>query len=188
MEDINHQKPKKIGRPSGYTKEIGHGICTQLAEGKSLRTIIKGMSGVSMSMVMRWLNDERFREFREQYARAREMQAEVMADEIMDISDEDPMEELTTKAGKIVKRDSAGVNRNRLRVDARKWIASKLLPKKYGDRLDIDLGVDSLAAMLDRVNEDEEKERKKIHNKISGNLSIEPIDVEAIKVEDKTSD
>ena len=135
MNDLSNQEPKKVGRPSGYTKEIGWYICTQLSEGKSLRNILNGMTGVSMSMVMRWLNDERYREFREQYTRAREAQAEIMADEIKDIADDDPMEEWMTKAGKVVRRDSAGVNRNRLRVDARKWVAAKLLPKKYGDHL-----------------------------------------------------
>lgn len=191
MNDLSNQEPKKVGRPSGYTKEIGWYICTQLSEGKSLRNILNGMTGVSMSMVMRWLNDERYREFREQYTRAREAQAEIMADEIKDIADDDPMEEWMTKAGKVVRRDSAGVNRNRLRVDARKWVAAKLLPKKYGDHLNVGLGVLDWGQVLDGMRakraEKEAKENNKIgdNHDLPGETSGTTIDVEAIKVEDQ---
>ena len=57
-------------------------------------------------------------EFAEQYARAREVQAETLADEIVSIADED-----------------GDPQRQRLRVDARKWVASKLKPKRYGDKV-----------------------------------------------------
>jgi hypothetical protein len=53
----------------------------------------------------------------------------------MEIGDETPMMVITDEDGKVTKRmDPAGINRNRLRVDARKWIAAKLKPRKYGDR------------------------------------------------------
>lgn len=76
------------------------------------------------STVYRWLADKP--EFRELYARAREDQADTLADEIIDIADQ--------KDGEADTPDS--VNRARLRVDARKWIASKLKPKRYGDKID----------------------------------------------------
>ena len=70
------------------------------------------------STIYLWLLDNP--EFSEKYARAREIQAEVYADEIIHISDE-------------VKPDAAEVAKARLQTDNRKWIASKLRPKKYGD-------------------------------------------------------
>jgi hypothetical protein len=67
-------------------------------------------------------------EYIKQYARSKEEQADTMADEIIEIANEP------------VKNDSSAVNRNRLRVDTLKWIASKLKPKKYGDDLDTGKG------------------------------------------------
>ena len=73
-------------------------------------------------------------DFMDQYARAREAQAEARADEIVDIADDGSGDFTTDKDGKeIVSHEN--VQRSRLRVDARKWVAAKLLPKKYGDRL-----------------------------------------------------
>jgi hypothetical protein len=78
-----------------------------------------------MSMVFRWLANEDNAEFRDQYARAREAQADKYADELVDIADEGKSED---------------ANIIRLRMDARKWAASKLAPKKYGERLDLNHG------------------------------------------------
>ena len=83
--------------------------------------------------VFRWLESDK--DFREQYARAKEMQIELLADEIIQIADK-------ARRGKRVKDTPRGkevvigdmVERSRLQVDARKWVASKLLPKKYGDK------------------------------------------------------
>jgi hypothetical protein len=86
-----------------------------------------------VSTVYRWLLKEK--EFCDMYARAREDQSDTLADQIMDIGDEVPMMVITDEDGKVTKRmDPAGINRNRLRVDARKWVAAKLKPRKYGDR------------------------------------------------------
>lgn len=92
----------------------------------------------SKSVVMAWLWDGKHKEFQDRYALAREQQAETLADEIVDISDENPISERYDKEGNSVGTmvDSAGINRNRLRVDARKWVAAKLLPKRYGEKAD----------------------------------------------------
>ena len=119
-----------MARPSKYTKAIANKICQHIASGKSLRSYCKIKGNPSMSMVMRWLFDEDKTEFREQYAHAREAQAEVWADEIIDIADE--CEKDADPDGKI---NHENINRSRLRVDSRKWVASKLLSKKYGDKI-----------------------------------------------------
>ena len=73
----------------------------------------------------------------EMYARARQERADLLADEIVDIADEDctvvEVEDCLTTVGII----TALVNRNKLRVDARKWVASKLKPRVYGDKLEL---------------------------------------------------
>lgn len=117
------------GRPSDYTQEIADEICTRLANGESLRAICGSDRDdflPAMGTVFRWLADPDNVTFREQYARAREVQAETMADEIVAIAD---------GSGSLEEKVALSA-RDRLRVDSRKWVASKLLPKKYGDKVE----------------------------------------------------
>jgi hypothetical protein len=87
----------------------------------------------AVSSVYLWLLKNKV--FSDLYTRAREDQSDTLADQIMEIGDEIPMMVITDEDGKVTKRmDPAGINRNRLRVDARKWVAAKLKPRKYGDR------------------------------------------------------
>ncbi len=127
-------KKTKKGRPSLYTEALAAKICQRLAEGKSLRSICRDDAMPAISTVMGWLFDGDHDEFSEQYARAREAQAEVRADEIVDIADDDTNDFTADKDGKLV-ADHEHIQRSRLRVDSRKWIAAKLLPKRYGDTL-----------------------------------------------------
>jgi len=127
-------KRRKVGRPSLYTEALATEICRRLAEGESLRAICADKAMPAISTVMGWLFDGNHDEFLEQYARAREAQAEIRADEIVDIADDDTNDFTADKEGKLV-ANSEHIQRSRLRVDARKWIAAKLLPKRYGDKV-----------------------------------------------------
>lgn len=128
---------KPTGRPSDFTPEIANEICERLAKGESLRTICAGdahTEGAFMpgrSTVMRWLNENE--DFRDQYAHAREVQADHYAEEIISIADcTDVSPNPFDGPGVPAVRDP---QRDRLRIDARKWYASKLAPKKYGDKV-----------------------------------------------------
>lgn len=114
----------KGGQPTKYTQEIGDKICAQIALGKSLAKITSE-NDFCMTSIFNWLRTNE--EFLKNYTRAKEEQAEVFAEQIVDIAD-DKIERDAN--GRI---DSGAVNHARLRVDARKWVASKLKPKKYGD-------------------------------------------------------
>ncbi len=118
-------KKAKNGRPSLYTEALAAKICLRLAEGESLRSICADKAMPGLSTVMGWLFDGKHEGFPEQYARAREAQAELRADEITDIADG------------VEHGASEAVQAARLRIDARKWIAAKLLPKRYGDKLNL---------------------------------------------------
>jgi hypothetical protein len=118
------------GRPTTYTNETADKICERLADGESLRRICSGEDMPNKATVFRWLAANEI--FRDQYARAREAQAEALADEIIDIADEGLNDSYTDKDGN-VRTDHDVIARSRLRVDARKWVASKLKPKVYGD-------------------------------------------------------
>lgn len=127
----------KIGRPSDYTPELADLICAELSEGRSLRSVCQDENMPNKATVFRWLrtNDS----FRDQYARAKEEAADSMADEINEIADDgtnDWMERLDNDAKPIGwQLNGEHVQRSKLRIDARKWVASKLKPKAYGDRV-----------------------------------------------------
>jgi transposase-like protein len=120
------------GRPSTFTQEIAASICERLSAGESLRAICRDESMPAQSTVFLWLS--KHREFSEQYARARETQADAMAEEILDIADDDSGDRIEANEG-AERLNSEFVQRSRLRVDTRKWLMSKLAPKKYGDKI-----------------------------------------------------
>jgi hypothetical protein len=129
-------KGKKMGRPTIFTKELGNLICFRIAEGESLRQIVRTEGMPDRSAIYDWLL--RHSNFADQYTRAREEQAETLADEIIAIADESPeIEQIKDKHGNILdlKIDSGYVAYQKQRIEARKWTAMKLKPKKYGDRL-----------------------------------------------------
>lgn len=107
---------KQMARPSIFTEDLAAEICKRLSSGQSLRKICSENDMPNISTVMDWL--QRNETFSAQYTRAREAQAETLADQIVDLVDE---EDDPAKA--------------RVRMDARKWFASKVAPKKYGDKI-----------------------------------------------------
>ena len=129
--------PKAIrGAPTTFTKHIADVICIRISEGESLRKILKDEGMPPQSVVYEWLL--RHPAFAEQYTRAREEQADTLADEIIAIADESPQTvEVRDRDGNVldIKIDSGYVNYQRQRIDARKWTAMKLKPKKYGERV-----------------------------------------------------
>jgi hypothetical protein len=123
-----------MGRPSSFTQEIADSICERLIGGESLRTICLDDDLPSATTVFRWLANDEYAAFREQYTRAREGQAERLAEEILSIADDGSSDWTVNEKGSEVLNAEA-VARSRLRVDARKWLAGKLAPKKYGDKV-----------------------------------------------------
>ena len=125
---------RKPGRPTIYSDERAAAICTRLAEGESLRTICAKDDMPDKATVLRWLLDGEHDWFLEQYARAREAQADHLADEILDIADDGRNDWTKNETGKSLV-DHEHVARSRLRVDTRRWLMARMAPKKYGDRL-----------------------------------------------------
>lgn len=104
-----------------YTEEMGTLICERIADGESLRAICSDESMPSRTTVRNWLIENGV--FASQYARAREEQAEAFAAQIVEIADD----------------EATPADSRRIKVDARKWIASKLRPRVYGDRTTTEL-------------------------------------------------
>lgn len=106
------------GRPSTYSDEIADQICDEIIRGASLYRLCERDGFPGERTVYQWLDKNP--EFAQKYMRARELQQDREADKIVDIADA-----------------AEDANLARLQIDARKWRASKLAPKKYGDRLDL---------------------------------------------------
>ena len=137
--------PKTTGRPTTFNQKTADLICMMLSEGMSLRQILKADTVGALpaqSTVYEWLI--RHPLFAEQYARAREEQADTNADEILEIADERPPEFKDDKGR--VYLDQTYIQWQKNRIEARKWTAMKLKPKKYGDRVALE-GVEGGAAI-----------------------------------------
>lgn len=121
-----------MGRPSDYSQELADRICSELADGLSMRTICKADDMPDKSTVFRWIRTNE--EFRNQYTRAKEESADALTDEMLDIADDASNDWMERDDGRL---DYNGdhIQRSRLRIETRKWIASKLKPKKYGDKV-----------------------------------------------------
>lgn len=139
---------RKVGAPSMYSEELAQEICAHIANCVSLRAIAAMEGMPTTATIMSWLADGSKPEFLEQYARAREAQADKMAEDILAIADEECTMVRADKHGSKdddgegnteVVFDSTAVARNKLRVDARKWLASKMAPKKYGEKVHTEL-------------------------------------------------
>lgn len=131
-------------RPT-YSPAIAEEICRRLAEGEGLRAICRDEHMPTESTVRGWYVDD-YQGFAAQYARARDIGLEVMAEETIEIADDSGLDVVMTENGP--RPDGEAINRAKLRVDTRKWLLSKLAPKRYGDRLQVDATV-SVEAMDD---------------------------------------
>jgi hypothetical protein len=126
--------PKKNGRPYLYSEKITDAICERLAKGDSLADICREVAMPTATSVYHWLNIHPG--FSEKYARARVVQADVLFDQIIKIADTPVIGIKTiTKPTGTETTEGDMIEHRRLQVDARKWVASKLAPKKYGEKV-----------------------------------------------------
>ena len=133
----------KRTRKSAYNKATAmEVICALIARGKSLVQITSSdIPGIpKYEAVMKWLREDDQTDdkiYVKMYARAREDAADFLADEIIAIADDSSDDELFTDEGKRI-CNAEFIQRSRLRVDARKWVAAKLKPRKYGEKIELD--------------------------------------------------
>ena len=145
------------GRPSDYSEEKTDAICIRLAMGESLKRICEDADMPSQPTVYAWLL--KHEEFLKKYARAREMQSETGVDEILEIADDGTNDWMERKNadGAVIgwQENGEALRRSQLRIDARKWMAGKLRPKVYGDKLTNEhTGADGAALVFSTIYED----------------------------------
>lgn len=120
------------GRPRVMTEEQKQAVCDWLSGGGSLRKLAEAdPSMVDLTTIFRELSTDN--DFYQRYSRAREAQMEMMAEDIIEISDNAERDILPGPNGPVVNYEH--IARSKLRVDSRKWLMSKLAPKRYGDKL-----------------------------------------------------
>lgn len=146
---------KPLGRPTLFTEELGDEICAEIMSGKSLVRILEKEGMPDARSVYRWLREHEA--FCRNYEKAKEDQADYFVEDILKIADE---------------ADATNVQVARLRVDTRKWAASKFKPKKYGDR------VLQENQALDKDGKPADQPKTEVTNLVLAKLSNE--DLEAI--------
>ena len=115
-----------MGRPSKRTPELIDEICARIVEGRSLISISKDEDMPDHSTIWRWIHAEE--EFRDRYARAIQTRAINHAEEISETIQQVKRGEIPPDVGRVV-------------VDGMKWVASRLLPKVYGDKQIVEANV-----------------------------------------------
>jgi hypothetical protein len=124
-----------------FNQETADSICARLCNGESLREICRSEGMPDKATVMRWLHAQP--SFRDQYARAKETGIESIAEDILDIADDarnDWMKRNGADEEAAWVFNGEAARRSQIRIDSRKWLLSKLAPKKYGDKLDLNHG------------------------------------------------
>ena len=137
------QPKRKRGNQTLYTEEVAFEVCERLARGEPLIQMCRTSPHLpNRNTILGWVADNR-EGFAGRYVRARELGIDAIAEEIIDISD-DASNDWMKREGK--DEESPGyiqngehVQRSRLRVDARKWLLSKWMPQKYGDRSSVEM-------------------------------------------------
>lgn len=159
-----------MGRPSEFIQSVADEICIKIATSNKgiYRICADNEQFPDKSTIFRWLADPKYKEFQDQYACAKRAQAEFLAEEMIEIADDSSNDTMTIRKGniEIEVENKEWVNRSRLKVDTRKWIASKLFPKKYGDKTDITSGdqpiqnnisLEALALIAQKLNAKKEE-------------------------------
>jgi Bacteriophage Sf6, terminase small subunit-like len=128
--------PAKRGRPTLYSEQWAKKFCALVAQGKSVAEVCRRRDQPSEQSVYLWRSMHAG--FAEALARAREAQADKLAKETLELSDKIDADDNSVK-----------VQRARLQVDTRKWLASKIAPRHYGDHVEHNIkGGNTFAPMV----------------------------------------
>lgn len=127
-------------RPLDLTQEIAAQICERIMDGRSLRSVCRDEDMPARSTVHKWLAADSA--FADQYARACDVRADDVFDEMFEIADDGSNDWMKRAGGE---DDADGgwalngehVQRSKLRIDARKWALARMRPKKYGEKLEL---------------------------------------------------
>ncbi len=131
-------EPPKIGRPSIYSEDIATAILSRMMKGDSLRQICRDDDMPNRSTIYEWLANVEYKSFSDRYARAREVRADEIFDQMEEIADDGSNDWTTRKSGddEIEVVNHEHIQRSKLRIDTRKWQLAKMLPSRYGEKVE----------------------------------------------------
>ena len=134
---MSEAEPNKLGRPEACTPEI---IIYRVMEGESLRSISFDPDMPSRSTIHKALSEDDA--FSDKYARACEIRADLIFDEMFEIADDGSNDWMEITVGEHTKEvvNHEHVSRSKLRIDTRKWALARMSPRKYGEKLDLNHG------------------------------------------------
>lgn len=140
-----------------YSDALARKICERIMHKESLTAICKNPRMPNFSTVVRWLAKPELTDFREMYYYARRVAAELYVDEIFEIADDgsNDWKPRYDKDGGLIDYvpDQEAIQRSRVRIDARKWYASKMVPRIYGEKTSVELDVTGdLAELLKKAS------------------------------------
>jgi hypothetical protein len=170
--------PRKRGRPTIYTPALAEQICREIASGKSLREVCAPERMPDESTVRAWAVDNH-EGFYPQYARACEIRAQRWAEDIVEIADDstnDYVERLKSDGGKEVVFDGEHVQRSRTRIEARKWMVARMLPKVFGNKVAI--GGDPDAPPIELTDAERATKLQALLSRVASRMGIEDGDGE----------
>ena len=123
--------------PTKYSLQLAKALCERLYSPtvRGLKSVCQDDDMPDHATVYRWL--ERYQTLRDLYARARELQADAMFEDILEIADDGSNDWMERRGERVV--DPEAVARSKLRYEARRWMAGKLRPRKYGDKSEVAL-------------------------------------------------
>jgi hypothetical protein len=107
-------------------------VFKEIEKGRALRNVLKDENTPHADTFYEWLEKDSFKS--ERYARATQIRADVIFDDMLIIADQNENDTYTNEDGKVLINNDV-INRAKLRIDTRKWVLSKLNPKKYGDKI-----------------------------------------------------
>jgi Bacteriophage Sf6, terminase small subunit-like len=127
--------PKRKQRPSRFSMKTREVLLLRLEAGETLRQVCRSRTMPSEAMVRKWTREDPDG-FGAQYTQARLLGYQTLADELLEIADDGRNDWLEREGVPVINGEA--IARSRLRVDTRKWLLAKALPKIYGDRLEVD--------------------------------------------------
>lgn len=125
-----------MSRPTSYTPALGDAVCDKLMASGSLRAVCRDEGMPSRSTIMRWVVDD-IDGFAAKYARAKDLGIDEFVDETIEIADDGTNDYMATERGQQL--DSEHIQRSKIRIETRRWLAERMAPKRYGLKQALDL-------------------------------------------------
>ena len=144
----------KMGRPSTYDHILAQEMLDRIAQGESVRSICRKKKYPPYPTFARWLTNEGTSDFREQYQRARQLQADYHIEETIDIADQ-AVEDV--KALLDPRHSSAIAKITTDRIRARQWKAARLHPNHWGDKMTMDVTAQVKVLKPDSIKKSKKK-------------------------------